>query len=174
MAYKVTIDSQDIPKQLLALSRFEARTEDKIKKVLRSNVRQMKAEIVAAMPSDTGTARSSITTKIRGEGISMTGGVGSYKAEAWYTNVIEYGRGNGRRRNKKQPPLDEKFLSWVQRHANVAPEQLEQVAFLIARKIGRDGIPAVKMFEAAKNKYLPQVERELLAIINQAVRELAQ
>lgn len=54
----------------------------------------------------------------------------------------------GRRAGQKQPPSSALEL-WVRRKLGVPENKVKSVAFLVARKIGRKGTNAVKMFSQA-------------------------
>ncbi len=61
-----------------------------------------------------------------------------------YGLPVELGRGAG----KRQPPSSALEL-WVRRKLGVPDNRVKSVAFLIARKIGRQGTKAVEMFTKA-------------------------
>ena len=72
-----------------------------------------------------------------------------------YYEAVEFGRG----KNKKAPPVDS-ILSWMKakpvvlrdsrgKFTKSTQEQKKAVAFLIAKKIGKDGIPARRSFDEA-------------------------
>lgn len=61
-----------------------------------------------------------------------------------YGLPVELGRGAG----KRQPPSSALEL-WVRRKLGVPENRVKSVAFLVARKIGRQGTKAVEMFTKA-------------------------
>jgi hypothetical protein len=63
-----------------------------------------------------------------------------------YAGVIEYGR----RKGARQPP-SEPIARWVQRKLGKSREESQSIAFLIARKIARDGIPAQHILRDAES-----------------------
>ena len=95
-----------------------------------------------------------------------------------YWKYIEYGRRPG-----KMPPLDviEKWINVMQilprpltlKSGKSVVPTIPQLSFLIARKIGRDGIrprPFFKQsFEDAKREFLQKIEEAILADIKESL-----
>ena len=95
-----------------------------------------------------------------------------------YWKYIEYGRRPG-----KMPPLDviEKWIKVKQilprpltlKSGKSVVPTIPQLSFLIARKIGRDGIrprPFFKQnFEAAKREYLAKIEEAIIQDIKESL-----
>lgn len=118
-------------------------------------------QVVTAMPVDTGAARQSVFTETRGT--SLEGMRGTVASPLAYTVVLE----KGRRPGQKMPPVMSIML-WVHRKKLVGSYSIKthrrlgsrsrqaredyQVAWLIARALGRRGLPAHKMFENAATK----------------------
>jgi len=67
-----------------------------------------------------------------------------------YAAVIEHGRRPGAR----MPPTDV-IQRWVVAKRIAKPKEARSVAFLIARKIAKDGIPAKKVLERAVKQFRP-------------------
>lgn len=99
-------------------------------------------------PIDRGFLRAGTTTDIHGVGINISGRVFPSPATAQYASVVEWGRRPGR----KAPPILV-IAEWAKRKGITAP------AFVIARSIGRKGIPGKHMFEKAFNSGRTKVKR---------------
>jgi hypothetical protein len=82
---------------------------------------------------DLGQFATGWTSRPRANGVDVY----NQFSHAWW---VEYGRGPG-----KQPPFD-KIMPWVLRH--ISPPT-RSVAFLIARKIGREGIRPRRVMTSA-------------------------
>jgi len=99
----------------------------------------------------TGGARGSITQYLEGSPLDLTGVV---TMGVLYGEPLEYGRAPGR-----MPPPAALEL-WVTRKLGLVGKEMEQVAFLIARAIGRRGTqPGARMFERGYNNAHGAVER---------------
>ena len=85
-----------------------------------------------------------------------------------YGKVVEEGRRPGRR-----PPPSEALEPWVRRILRVPRSQVKSVSFIIARSIGKKGIPAKGMF----SKSVDTIERfsrsHLLKRIKLITKELS-
>jgi hypothetical protein len=95
---------------------------------------------------DTRRLLNSITHRIRGEGRTLVGEVGP---SVRYGVVVE----RGRRPMRKWPPRAP-LLRWMARHGIPAG-----AVFLIARKIGRQGIPARPFLEPAFRRNEDKIAR---------------
>lgn len=94
----------------------------------------------------TESARGSIGSEIQ-RGVAAGRGqiVGVVGSPLAHVGVLE----RGRRPGQRMPPPDALEL-WVRRRLGVRDvEEAQQVAWLVARAIGRKGIKAVRMFEKA-------------------------
>lgn len=112
---------------------------------------------------DTRLLMGSITHKISGSGASLRGEVGPSKN---YGYNVEFGRKPG----SKPPPIDA-IMPWVKRHTGVFSIKTRSrsrskantkndrsVAFLIARAIGRRGIPPAPFMRPALDQNLSKIE----------------
>jgi len=104
----------------------------------------------AGVSSGGGGLRGSIFTEQRGRGVQRTQLIASSVA---YAPFVELGRQPGRR-----PPIGP-ILLWVRRKLQVAPQQEQRVAFLVARKIGAVGYRGYGMFQHAATQLQPIVQR---------------
>lgn len=112
---------------------------------------------------------SGVSYQLRGSIVSELRGTPEARAQEvsssmFYAPIQEEGRKPG-----KRPPADA-LLLWVQRKLG-APDNAESVAFLIARKIGREGTKGYRMFEQAFEKAVPYFEREAEALGAEIARE---
>lgn len=107
--------------------------------------------VVVETPVNTGVLRGSIATEITGTPVEMTGMVVTPLLYGW---PVERGRMPG-----KMPPVEPIEL-WVIRKLGIQPPESENVAFLIARSIGRKGTKGAAMFHKGYEAALPHV-REL-------------
>jgi hypothetical protein len=95
--------------------------------------------------------RGSIVSELHGSPATRVQEVSSSVA---YAPIQEVGRRPGRR-----PPASA-LLVWVTRKLQVAPDQAPSVAFLVARKIGREGTTGYRFFEQAFEQASPYFERQ--------------
>lgn len=114
-------------------------------------------EVQARTPEDRGAARRTILTEIRGSTVDLSGKVFSTDI---HTIVLEEGRTPG----AKQPPT-KALEDWVSRHLGD-----ERLAFVVARAIGRRGLPAHHMFRDVAND--PKVIKEVTQIVVDKVVEM--
>ncbi len=129
----------------------------------------LQGQVQKNFPKDTGIGRGSVFTEINGAAIEeLTGTVASPEEHAV---VLEMGRRPG----QKMPPPGA-LLDWVHRHRIAGTysvgksrrrrgdalqqywEDLE-AAFMIARKIGKRGLPAHHMFKNAADQGKDRVSR---------------
>jgi hypothetical protein len=102
---------------------------------------------------------SIVPAPVRRMGRSVTGGWGTNERHA---AVNEFGRRPGSR----QPPTAA-LLPWLARHGIPA-----EAAFVVARSIGRRGIPGIFFLRDALDEITPLFRREVQAAANRAARRL--
>lgn len=85
--------------------------------------------------------------------------------QAPYAGVIEYGRRPG-----SKPPPSKVLEPWVRRKLKVSRKKAPGVAFVVARKIGRDGIPGKYIMARARGAII----RAILAEIEDALHRALQ
>lgn len=85
--------------------------------------------------------------------------------QAPYSSVIEQGRRPGAR----QPPT-KALVPWVRRKLGIGRRQAEGVAFLVARKIGRDGIPGKLILTRARGRVVRLLLEEIESSLVRALR----
>ena len=106
--------------------------------------------IATGTPVNTGALRGSETTEVRGRGAEIMGRIFTPLA---YGAAVEHGRKPG-----KMPSVDA-IQYWVERKGIAGDEDPRQVAFLIARAIGRRGTKGAHMFEEGLKTALPHILR---------------
>jgi len=123
-------------------------------------------ELSAAMHASTQVLRGAIIPKTpvfmgplrQGTQASVTGTARSIEGRVFnpssYGMVVELGRTPG----KRQPPSSALEL-WVRRKLGVPENRVKSVAFLVARKIGKQGTKAIKMFETSFNESKGTINR---------------
>lgn len=99
----------------------------------------LQTEVRQRMPVDTGLSRGSVMTDLRGRALSELYGVVASPLE--HIGTLEHGRRPG----AAMPPVAP-IEAWARRHG------LGGLGFVIARAIGRRGLPAHHMFRDAAQK----------------------
>jgi hypothetical protein len=110
-----------------------------------------------------GGLRGSIFTELRGTPARRQAIVAS---SVGYAAIVEAGRRPGRR-----PPPGPIRL-WVARKLSVPTSQVSRVAFLVARKIGRQGTEGAHMFERAAQALGPVAANRFEALMERIGRVL--
>lgn len=118
------------------LTRFPVIFREEATKFMRLAVEKVLSTAQPKVPVDTGVARGSLQAKVESPSqLIVTGSVGSVNP---YFIIIE----EGRRPGARQPP-SVALQGWVRRKLRlIDPRQVRAAAYLIARAIGRRGIPA--------------------------------
>ena len=75
-----------------------------------------------------------------------------------YADVIEYGRRPGR------PPPYTALILWVRRKLGIPREQAPRVAYLVARAIGRRGLPGRYVLNSVWHDIIPDIEHLNVAV----------
>jgi hypothetical protein len=84
--------------------------------------------------------------------------------QAPYAAVIEHGRRPGGR----MPPV-KALVPWVRRKLGVGDAEAQSVAFLVARKIARDGTPGKQILSRAEDALVELVRAEVIDAVRRAV-----
>lgn len=106
-------------------------------------------EIAGGTPVNIGNLRGSEVTSIRGEPINLTGNVYTDAVYGW---PVEEGRTPG----KPPPPVDA-IEYWVRRKLGIPDTESRQVAYIIARSIGRKGTKGYQMFSQGLERATPDI-----------------
>lgn len=125
----------------------------------------LEQEIVVRTPVNTGILRGSIANAIYGKPPYIEGAVGTPIS---YGLPVETGRAPG-----KMPPVDA-IEYWVKRKGITEQGQERQVAFAIARAIGRRGTRGAYMFRDGFEAARPRIETLFDDLSGKIVEALAE
>lgn len=150
MTFDITIDFDEIVKEAEKLGVAPEVINREMLTAVQASLDAFEQAVVVETPVNTGHLRGSINSVVYGSPPDFFGVVSS---PILYASPVEYGRKPGR-----QPPVDA-IAYWVRRKNLVPDDQVESVAYLIARHIGRYGTKGAHMFEKGFNNALPAVER---------------
>lgn len=112
------------------------------------------------VPTDTHTLQRSITHEVTPRlGVEVVGRVGT---NVPYARPVEEGRRAG-----AAPPPTAPIAAWLGRHGGDV-----RAAFVVARAIGRRGIPARPYLSRALRELEPQIRREFQQVVPRIARRL--
>jgi hypothetical protein len=113
-------------------------------------VAQLKSRIISDGKVATGDLEKSITGIVEGTSISI------FASEYWY--VVNYGRKPG----KKMPPI-RPIMEWmkIKRIEGATKKQTKSIAWVIAKKIGDEGIPGTNFFWETINSIVPLITKDI-------------
>jgi len=113
-------------------------------------VAQLKSRIISDDKVATGDLEKSITGIVEGTSISI------FASEYWY--VVNYGRKPG----KKMPPI-RPIMEWmkIKRIEGATKKQTKSIAWVIAKKIGDEGIPGTNFFWETINSIVPLITKDI-------------
>lgn len=130
---------------LLKAGNANAIVEREMTAAMHASTQHLRGLIMPKTPVGvSGTLRGGTQAKVTGSGADRTIEGRVFNPSA-YGMPVELGRRPG-----KQPPSSALEL-WVRRKLGVPENRVKSVAFLVARKIGRKGTTAVRMFAQAVN-----------------------
>lgn len=128
-----------------------------MRRELNASLLLIEADAKQHVAQDTRALARSINHTIEDDGVGMVGRVGP---SLTYGAPVEFGR----RAGAKMPPVAA-LLGWVQRHGLArTPKQARRVAFLVARKIARRGIPPRPYMATALERNLPDIRARFARI----------
>ncbi len=149
-----------------AQRRLEARA-DRLGKAIRQATAQSGAHVLAetrrASVVVTGTTRRGYQQQVVTYGNVTTTRVASNQASA---AVAE----RGRRRGAKMPPV-RALIPWVKKRWGLEGKEARRAAYVLARKIAREGIPARPVLKPALRNSRPAIRRIFVARIREALRD---
>jgi hypothetical protein len=114
---------------------------------------------------DTGALGQSITDRLTRP--SQGAWLGEVYSPLVYAPVMEFGRRPGAR----MPPIDP-IQRWVRRKLGLRSSEARGVAFVIARSIGRRGIPGAFFFRDAAARSEPALQRIWDGVVARIVAEV--
>lgn len=137
------------------LKPFVARYEGAGKIVEEELLRWILRVLIRAVQLSVGLVRKDTRHLARSIAMTPPTFAGGQARGAWGT-ALPYARANefGRRAGAAMPPLAP-IAAWLRRHG-----RSPALAFVVARAIGRRGIPAQSFMRAAKAKLLPEARRD--------------
>lgn len=109
----------------------------------------LKGEVQKGTPVDRGIGRGSVVASVNGTALELTGKVMSVEE---HMVVLELGRRPG-----AKPPPTGPIRAWLARHGSDP-----KLAFVVARAIGKRGMPARHMFQQAAERGKGTVESIIL------------
>lgn len=130
--------------------------EREVRGAMEASLLSLEADMRANGARDTGRMTGSVSHRIEGSGVALTGRAGPQVAYAFY---VERGRRPGR-----YPPIAA-IAGWARRHG-IAP-------FLVARAIARRGIRARPFVEPAYRRQRGAIEARFRAIGIKVVASIA-
>ena len=113
-------------------------------------VAQLKSRIISDGKVATGDLEKSITGIVEGTSISI------FASEYWY--VVNYGRKPG----SKRPPI-RPIIEWMKIKGikESTPKKTKSIAWVIAKKIGDEGIPGTNFFWETINSIVPLITKDI-------------
>jgi hypothetical protein len=136
------------------------------------NVRGKRRRAVAS-----GTLKENLTYIVKQENGKTTLYFTAKGKAKKYAMYVEYGR----RPNKRMPPVEaiEKWMKQkpvrVRRNGRIVkqtPEVIQKTAFAIAKKIGRDGIPAVNYYKEAIQDTVEEMRSSIArGVVNDLIKK---
>jgi hypothetical protein len=159
------------PKKInLDLSQWtEARKADLRKQIARS-ANEIEAEAKTLVPVGVdGTLRASINTKYKKKGYEAEIGPGALEGKSViYAEIIEFGRKPG-----GFPPWQENtsLWRWVKLKMGITGKLTKAVAFMIARKIAREGFAKHPYLKPAFDHELPNFKKALFKIFKKTKKK---
>lgn len=150
LSLSVIVDHRAI--QQLAHRLSEQQVRRRARAALTESLEYLRGEIRDGMSEDTGRSKESLVVDVRGRQLeNLTGSVVSRGERVDAIMAMEYGRRPG----ATMPP-PHVLSGWAGRHGIPTDEG---TLYVLARAIGRKGIPARHMFEKAERAGRAVVER---------------
>jgi HK97 gp10 family phage protein len=133
-----------------------------LREAMAISMAQIEADAKSAVPRDTGMLYRSIVSEVRSVA-PLEGVVGVLRGPATgYARTVEEGRRPG-----AAPPPSEAIGRWLRRKGSNAPP------YVVARSIGRRGIPARPYLRPAYERNAGRVKEHFQRVIERIVRRLA-
>lgn len=114
---------------------------DELNAAMHASTQHLRGLIIPKTPVGVSGLLRKTQASVTGEARSIEGRVFN---PAPYGIVVEMGRTPG-----AKPPRSSDLELWVRRKLDVPENKVKSVAFLVARKIGKQGTKAVKMFASS-------------------------
>ena len=144
-----------------ALTGFEAELMRDLSTGMHKAVNMTETAVSGFTPVNTGALRGSTTTNVMGTPASITGEVVTDIVYGW---PVEEGRRPG-----KMPPVSAIEL-WVRRKLGISGTEARQVAYVVARAIGKRGTRGAYMFKQGFEQVRPAIISLFERIVDEATR----
>jgi len=148
----VTIEEESLQRTLKRLAYIFPKIQKKVQGEVRRSALAIQSDARMRVPVASNRLRSSIRTQFRGDRLGAR--IGS---KLQYAEYVEKGRRPGR-----MPPSSA-LEAWVR--TKVSVENIKSIAFLIARKIGREGTKPQPYLLPAARKEKPRYFRAIRMIL---------
>lgn len=159
------IETVGLEEQIALLEREPFISERELLKAMEQSTATLEANIKPLTPIDRGRLRGSIGSEISNEGLlNIVGRVGPSLADEVYPQVMEFGRAPG-----TFPPI-EPLQAWVHRVIQPPEHEERSIAYLIARKIFKNGIAPREYMKKGWEKSQSSITR----FFTQAVERIAE
>ena len=113
-------------------------------------VTKLKSRIISDGKVATGNLEKSITGIVEGTSISI------FASEYWY--VVNYGRKPGSKRPPIRPIIEWMKIKGIQEST---PKKTKSLAWVIAKKIGDEGIQGTNFFWETINSIVPSITKDI-------------
>ncbi len=161
-----TVEIKGLSEQLAKLNGYSAIADRRLTDAMQRSVVGLQSGIREEWPVFMGLSRNSIASSVAREGPgSIVGKVGSTMKDATYPAVIEFGRRAG-----APPPPPGALDRWVELKKGVRGAQTARAAFLVGRKIAKEGIHGKFIFKRTFEAQRGQIE-SYFAIALQLIAE---
>ena len=151
MATQININLDEVIAWVEIAQKMPEMTEREANLAMELAVDRVLRQVKPRTPVNFGTLRDAWSTRV-------TRGSRAIRGEVLNPKEYAIVREKGRRAGAKMPPPDDIQL-WVTRKFGVSGKQAEQLAFVIARSIGRKGIKGRKFLEEGFTAAEPAVRR---------------
>jgi hypothetical protein len=158
------IDTSDIDRLLKEFPQYEHIIFEEMEAAMYSSLAIFQEQVQGRTPVGvSGDLRKNILPITRGLPPNF---IGEVQSGMFYGEYVERGRRPGR-----QPPVEAIEL-WVQRKLGVSPDESRNVAYLIARAIGRRGTSGAAMFDKGFEAGKEPVEKLWSNVVDKASKRI--
>lgn len=165
---QIEIDFSDVVKQAAKLGQGDKIVDKHALAAMQSSVVTVVGAVRPLVPVGvSGQARRSISKTIQSTVRGLTGTVFS-KINSIYPSVLNFGRRPG----KRMPP-PQALERWVRLKLGVAANKVKQVAFVVARSIGRKGFKGAFFMQKGFEKSKAAIHRFGKIAIDRITKELS-
>ena len=159
----IQVDQASLQKTIERLSKFDSRVNKGTIKQVQRSARNIQSDARLHVPVATNRLRSSIRITVGRGGVGAQVGT-----NVRYAGALEDADGDGFGRKPGRPPPTQALIPWVMTKITRDPKLAKVIAFLIARKIGREGTKPQPFLLPALRKERPRYFRAIRRIIKMA------